>query len=612
MKQYSKKLFSLVVLFSATSILADGHVAPFLSFRSAGRNTARKVVGTTSHHVYLYDMESFYGTFNMTFAYERSFRPGHIADCLFGTSINDDRILTISGLNPPANTGVIPTGRGANDWMAENFLLPRDFKGTIKFTPRVQNFLVDFHLYVGLDEWVKGLYFRIYGPVVHARFDLNAVETSTPGTVGYREGFFAPAAVAPTALLQRALDFFGGQTITVPTITVQGLQFAKIKDNKKDSKTSFAELHAEFGWNWLKEDYHVGIYAQVAAPTGKRPKAEFLFEAQVGNNKHWEVGGGVSAHYTMWRSEDDEKHFDFVLEADVTHMFKAKQKRTFDLKNKAHSRYMLAARTDAKTNATLFSSPTAGANTPGTDPLVRFNNEYAPVANFSTRDIKVSIGAQGDVVAMFNYTARGFTWDVGYNLWARSSEKIELRDKDDNTFPEKVWTLKGDASTFGQISGGGIVSLPVSEMGSSATTGATIHAGAALPTGTTNSFLNFQVDNAQFAQTTNAGGTVINAVNSTLQIKLSNPPIFIKESDLDLDGAETRGISHKVFTHFGYTWVDREDWIPYIGVGAEAEFGKRDKDTKQTTPTTTTSSSSSFDCAVSKWSVSLKGGISFD
>src|SRR5437667_8187088 len=114
MNQYSKKLISLVVLFSATSILADGRVAPFLSFRSAGRNTPRKIEGTTSHHVYLYDMESFYGTFNMTFAYERSFRPGHIADCLFGTSINDERVLTISGLNPAVGTGIVPTGRGAN------------------------------------------------------------------------------------------------------------------------------------------------------------------------------------------------------------------------------------------------------------------------------------------------------------------------------------------------------------------------------------------------------------------------------------------------------------------------------------------------------------------
>ncbi|PJF37569.1 MAG: hypothetical protein CUN55_21400, partial [Phototrophicales bacterium] len=56
-----KKMFSLAVL-SLLSTAAVAKVAPFLNYRSAGRDTARKMVGTTSHHVYLYDMESFYGT----------------------------------------------------------------------------------------------------------------------------------------------------------------------------------------------------------------------------------------------------------------------------------------------------------------------------------------------------------------------------------------------------------------------------------------------------------------------------------------------------------------------------------------------------------------------
>ena len=43
----------------------------------------------------------------------------------------------------------------------------------------------------------------------------------------------------------------------------------------------------------------------------------------------------------LWRSEDErniEKHFDFIMEADITHIFKAKQHRTFDLKGKPLSK----------------------------------------------------------------------------------------------------------------------------------------------------------------------------------------------------------------------------------------------------------------------------------
>ena len=626
MERKFKKLFSLAVLLSTAGIVM-AEVAPFLSFRSAGRNTARKLVGTTSHHVYLYDMESFYGTFFITPTYERSLRPRHIAECLFGEFLVDasgdgkkGRTLKISG-SQVAN-------RADTDLMAENFFLARDFESTITVTPRIQNFLVDFHFHMGLDEWVKGLYFRVYGPVVHARYDLDAEEEEPPkqpGTIGYAAGFFGPAAVPAGDLLKTASAFFTGNNITVPGIEVKGLNFAKIKE-KKDRNTCFAELRGELGWNFvLDEDYHFGVNIQAAAPTGDRPNAEFLFESQCGNGKHWELGGGVTGHYTLWRSEDEEKHFDFVIEADVTHMFKAKQKRTFDLKKgttrKPLSRYMLAQRLGTPVTK-LFARDAAGegdAAGAGAVPNAQFKNEFVPVANFSTRDIKVDVNIQGDVVAMFNFTSRGFSWDFGYNFWGRGCEDIELRDKDGDEFKEKTWALKGDARVFG-FAEGDDADAGVAEddpIALSATqSDATITRGTNLGgVGNIAERLNAGISNRKFAAT----GTTNNAVRLQEQAQLagndnqqgtSNPAVFITKEDLDLESAETRGMSHKVFTHFNYTWVDREDWIPYVGFGGEAEFGKSDSDTKKTD--STSDSSGCLDCAVSKWSVWVKGGLSFD
>lgn len=623
MERKFKKLFSLAVLLSTAGIVM-AEVAPFLSFRSAGRNTARKLVGTTSHHVYLYDMESFYGTFNATFAYERSFRPRHIAECLFGEFLVDasgdgkkGRTLKISG-SQVAN-------RADTDLMAENFFLARDFESTITVTPRIQNFLVDFHFHMGLDEWVKGLYFRVYGPVVHARYDLDAKEETPtqPGTVGYAAGFFGSGIVAPGDLLKTASAFFTGNNITVEDITVKSLNFAKIKE-KKDRNTCFAELRGELGWNFvLDEDYHFGVNIQAAAPTGDRPDAEFLFESQCGNGKHWELGGGVTGHYTLWRSEDEEKHFDFVIEADVTHMFKAKQKRTLDLKKgttrKPLSRYMLAQNLGTPVTK-LFARDAAGkaADAAGGVPNAQFKSEFAPVANFSTRDVKVDVNIQGDVVAMFNFTSRGFSWDFGYNFWGRGCEDIELRDKDGDEFLEKTWALKGDARVFGFAEGDDADAGVVADdhIALSATqSDATITKGTNL--GLANEILNGGIDNRKFASTGNTGTATRlqeqpgqNVNDNTNQQGTSNPAVFITKEDLDLESAETRGMSHKVFTHFNYTWVDREDWIPYVGFGGEAEFGKSDSDTKKTD--STSDSSGCLDCAVSKWSVWVKGGLSFD
>ena len=68
-----------------------------------------------------------------------------------------------------------------------------------------------------------------------------------------------------------------------------------------------------------------------------------MFDAVVGNGKHWELGGGLTAHYTFWRDDSENKTFGFYLDANITTLFKAREQRTFDLKGKPNSRYLLAA-----------------------------------------------------------------------------------------------------------------------------------------------------------------------------------------------------------------------------------------------------------------------------
>ncbi len=594
---------------------------PFVQWRSQSRNVPRKLVGTTSHHVYLHDMESFYGTFNITPQYDQTFNGNDIAECFFGASL-----INSPATNDCSNgcsesliiSGSLVPNRSPFEWMAENFYLPRDFKSSISFEPKLHDFLVDFYLYVGLDEWVKGMYFRIYGPVVNNKTSLNPCETNiAPGTVGYAPGFFSANEVPANTLLPSALAFFSGNTtVIVPGITVDPLLKSKIT-NCQHSLTGFADLRGEFGWNYLHEDYHVGFNVQAAAPTGNRPHAEFLFEPYVGNGKHWELGIGLSAHWTMWRSQDDEQHLDFIFEADVTHLFNASQQRSFDLIGKPNSRYMLAEKMNLKPTPPNLFGNADGTITQATS---QFNSEYSPVANFSTRNVNVSVGVQGDIVAMLNYTYRGFSWDIGYNYWGVSHEHITLKDCDNSpAFPENTWALKGDAQTFGfaQIGtpGSGVTNVPLSgtEMGGTSTSGigATIYQGTNIPKATADmpAITNLAVDNAQLAQTGDGfGSAIIHATNiDGPQINTSIQPVFISITDLNIEGAETRGSSNKIFSHFSYTWIDREDWIPYLGIGFDAEFGNHSNDSNNDG-----SCNNGISCALSEWAVFIKGGVSFD
>src|SRR4030095_12994451 len=155
--------------------------------------------------------------------------------------------------------------------------------------------LVDFNLYVGLDRWVNGPYFRLYGPVVHNKSGLHTTENViTAGNLDggfYGQGFFNPNAdVANSVLFQQALSFFGGCTPTpIDGLTLQPLKFAKLsgcnlptvpattnncnKDcddicGSSNKKTGFAELRGEFGWNYIQDRYRFLINIHAAAPTG--------------------------------------------------------------------------------------------------------------------------------------------------------------------------------------------------------------------------------------------------------------------------------------------------------------------------------------------------------
>src|SRR5690606_17022177 len=136
-------------------------------------------------------------------------------------------------------------------------------------------------------------------------------------------------------------------------------------------------------------------------------------------------------------------------EMDITHMFKAKQKRCLDLKCKPLSRFMLAAKHGAV--ATAVDDALSGGATSATSvvPSRQFAAEVSPVANLTSREVNVSISVQADLAAYFTYQHRGWTWDIGYNFWGRSCENVDARDCNDacstTGIAANTWTLKGDA-----------------------------------------------------------------------------------------------------------------------------------------------------------------------
>ncbi|MEX0849790.1 MAG: hypothetical protein WD055_06170 [Candidatus Dependentiae bacterium] len=608
-------------------------VAPYYSIRSQSVDLARQLVGTRDIEEELRCSDDCWpGYLGVTLEYTKSFHANRISECLFG-----DCLLNNGCCQAIKVSGSRVEDRGDSDWLADNFGLPTNYQGTLNFNPRITNVLGDFQAYLRLDRWLCGLYFYIHAPVVHTKWNMNVCEDvmDAGGATGYAEGYFAPNAVGRDNLVKTAGDFLSGRA--TPNLG-DDVTFNRLENARWDlsgcarTKTALADLRFWLGYDWLNCDcYGFGLGLVVAAPTGNTPDSRYLFEPIVGNGHHWEFGGLVKGDYTFWENCDGTHRVTGYTQANITHLFSAKQCRTFDLCGKPLSRYMLAEKLGANDdnpvlegspNSTTEVCPTAVADL--TVSNNQFAGEYTSVANLTTLCVDVSTNVQVDWVAMATYSRCNFTWDLGYELWYRGCEKIKPRDCDaSNLIAANTWALKGDAYTYGFLSCGQDPFTEDSPIALGATeSGATIKRGTNFVAGNLNQ--NEGVDNAQFAYATQNGSiSTVGAdrAGENGQQLTSIQPVFLSSDDIDLCSARTKGLSNKIFTHVSYNW-DCACWNPYLGIGAMGEFGQRNgskKDCKTNSCKTTACSTSSCDtksndcqkCSLSQWGIWIKGGFVF-
>ena len=485
----------------------------FFSQRSQSTDAAREIVGWHPF-IHKYDATKNYVTTALTPVYNQSVRPRRIAQALFGTNI-----LTISGS--------LVDGRGEDDILADYFGLSQQFQSTVKLEPLIRNALIDFQLYIGLDSWISGLFFYAHMPAGWTQWNLKIKEdvfepgNNTPFPVGY----MGPEQI--NAPFNSFKDAIKGETSFG---SIQGLAFGKIDGPR--AKSGISDIQLALGWNFiLQENGHVGLSIRTAIPTGSRPNSEFLFEPILGNGKHWELGIGFTGHVVIWE-KDAEQELAFYTDVHLMHLFNARQRRSFDLcENGFGSRYILTK---------IFNE--VGAST----------NMGEPLINQTTLTCNVSVDIQIDGVFMFGYTHQGIVFDIGYNGWIRSKEKITRKQE----ITQNRFGLKGIQNVVGN-----------------------------------------------FTQST--ATLVGNNFSDQAAVADPNSPVFINNENIDTRSARSPLVlTHKLFTHLGYAWEnDKEEHaIPFIGIGGEIEFEGINEHNSIEPPDKTT---------MSQWGIWFKLGFAY-
>ncbi len=519
-----------------------------------------------------------YGTAALTVEYNRSFNVKKIRKFLFDT----DCALIFSGSKV--------FDRGENDILADYFGLPFGFKSKVIFKPRISNFIFDLDWYQSLDCVCEGLYFRIHAPIVHTKWDLHMCEQVLQDNVGtytfYPAGYMGSEKIVRADMNASVMDAFKGLKSVGD---LEPLHYGKIWGRQTASHIS--DVQVALGYNFLlDEDYHLGLAIRTAIPTGNKPDAEFLFEPIVGNGHHWELGGTLSGHYTFWRPENEEDGLSIYLDANITHLFKDTQKRSYDLKcGGSNSRYMLLQEMNC-TSTNLRN----GNN--GSVAESQYIGRLLPAINVTTLDTQISIGVQADIVLKLAYQHKGFEFDFGYNFYGRSKEKI----KKCGSLTCNKFAIKGDAQVYGFNAGQEAVPLNATE------SKATIHKGQGVTNfDSPNEFDNLNIDNLIGAfdgnnmflrALNNADGAALKRIVDELA-HTSDPAVLLTDCDLDIDSATLpKAITHKLFINFSNVWIDAENIVPYIGGGLSTEWACR---------------CFKKNSGYSQWALWVKGGLSY-
>ena len=630
MNRTPTRVWALMLLLHAV----PAHCAtPYFSIRSQSVDASGELV-SWQDQINRCDMQGeTYGTFASLYKYAQSFNSNDIASSIFGDDVfTVDTIDDMCVTDCPSQikvSGSDVANRGQRDWLADYFGLPTDFQSVLSFSPTIKTWKSDWNLYIGFgNDMLHNAYFRIHMPIVWTRWNLNFTEEVTAAGVNpHVEGYFSDLAVPRSSLLDNAAQFFTGAdapTITGSTpggavenpigspITFQKLQYSKFSNldvRCHCDVVRVSDIEMTLGWNFAcSEDYHVGLGIRASAPVGPKPTGEWLFEPVVGSGGNWKLGAQITSHYMFWRSQDDERSFGLWIDANLQHLFDARQVRTFDLAGKPNSRYALAQ----KLGTNRLPIHLSGISDAG----VEWQNEFAPIANLTASSVSVSAGIEANIVAKFAYMSHGTQFDIGYEFWTRSCEKICPT----NCCPSQIalnpqgWAVKGDAYVVGfeNLSGSANPNVPVRLAGSQ--NNADIHSGTNTPlaTATLSVGTNPGIDNPQLGTTNSVGSPVVREIVLDEQVNSSQPVVFLTE-DLIGYGNGTRGLTNKIFIHISHSWdMEDKDWTPYVGLGAAGEFAQSGTGCSATTDDGVKCQLGRCQtCALDQWSIWLKVGLSF-
>jgi len=217
----------------------------------------------------------------------------------------------------------------------------------------------------------------------------------------------------------------GGPTSMTEAFNQTAWKYGKIACECPKAKTGLADIEVKLGYEMLPcADAHFACYGGLVIPTGNKAKAVYVFEPIVGNGGHVGIESGMEGGYIVWKNEAKNHWFSTEFSTNTQYLFKNKQMRSFDVKNKPWSRYQA-----------LYANKAQAVE------AVETQNIYlqTPGINVLTNKVKVTPRLAHNMTTAAVFNASAFRIEVGYNLFCRQAECVKL---------DCPWATGNDAPAF--------------------------------------------------------------------------------------------------------------------------------------------------------------------
>jgi len=564
-KKSMKKLFvGLAVVTSATAFASSGSASESLSSskgffqpRAASANIAREMMMQPSGKYK--NSEGWYGEFSATAFYQRNWNQSPVStgntNSANASSVDIEGLSSLGalpfwsgtnvmtvGTNVEASTSAPTTLASLDAWQfGLGNLTVTTTPATITLNPIVYQAGSDFMFIFGSSEDRSGFFAKVKAPVATYNINPQLTEQNALPAADYPAGTLAANTVptySPATTMTQAFAGITGDAVAQGDYSV--LQNGLI-DGDLSTGARLGDMEITVGYRMVSDKNNsFCLAARIAAPTGNKATGKYMLEPIVGRGGNWGLGGYTAGHVKLWEGNND-KSLSFQFMADAMHLFSTTTKRSYDLTvNGAGSRYLLVA--NYQNNV--------------------YQGQVQNLINYTTLDSSSSFAIEGDIALGFTYDTRGWTFDLGYEFYGRSVEKLSIT----GDFANQAYAVLGSQ---------GIGFRDLATTASEACQpGATIGSSVAYLGGTTVPTLGVIATGTQIG----------NALTPGNRIALA---------DLNQEAAaQDAYLTSKIFSKVAYEWEESK-YVPFLGVLGEFEF------------------SNCSNNALPQWSVAVVGGVSF-